>query len=131
MNIIARAEPRYFLELMESDVSLIHEVVLKRAFRAPGKFTRTVELTGTWLQRLELRKDYREVCASAGHDVQTSKSVMATHSELEKVLDALSHPGPMCLEKSVRLSAIWDLCQTMMDTASRQFRQIEMSMRGD
>lgn len=128
MNIVARAEPRYYIELTEADAVLIHDVALKRAFRQPGKFSKTVELTAAWAQYLELRKDYRLTCLQAGNDVTTSKTVNATHTQLQSVLEALDKTGPMDVERATRLASIRSLFSTVMDTATRQFRQFEVSM---
>jgi len=128
MQIVARAEPRYYIELTEADATLIHDVVLKLAFRSPEKYHKAAELTAGWRQYLDIRKNYRETCEAAGYTVQTSQTVNATHAQLEVVNQALSKAGPMDLERAERLTAIRSLFTEMMESASRQFRQHEMSM---
>ena len=128
MNIIARAEPRYYIELLDADAKLIHSIVLKQAFSKPGQYTKAVELTASWVQYLDTRKNYRDACEAAGCNVETSHTVNATHSQLEMICLLLSRPGLMEAEVSVRVSAIRKLFAEVLATASHQFRQYEVSM---
>ena len=128
MKIVARAEPRYYVELSDEDAHLIHKVVTKRAAQHQGKFSNTRELTQSWVQHLELRKEYREVCLAAGHEVRTTQTVTASHIQLERVIKLLELPALMDVHTAQRLACICKLFNGTMDTASRQFRQFEISM---
>jgi len=127
MQITARAEPRYYIELTKADAELIDGILGRQAKKNPSMYS-ALELTQSWLQYLGIRENYREVCEAAGYDVSTSKMVNATHVQLEKILSALSKPGLMDAEMAMRVRSMVSLMNQVMLTACAQFRQHEVSM---
>lgn len=127
MNIVARAEPRYYIELSDEDVHLIHRIIAKRAVQLE-KFGNTIELVQGWARLLAARKDYRNVCHAAGHDVVTSQTVTATHIQLERICSLLQIPTLMDIHTAARITKICELFKSVMEQASSEFRLVEVSV---
>lgn len=128
MNIVARAEPRYYIKLCDEDAHLIHKIVAKRGTQLSDKFSNTIELVQGWTRQLEARKYYHDVCLAAGHVVVTSQTVTATHIQLERICSLLQIPALMDIHTAARIAKICELFKSVMEQASSEFRLVEVSV---
>lgn len=127
MQIIARAEPRYYISMSEDDARFIQKLVMKRASRLQDKFSKTSQLVTQWVDFLEVRKAYREVCEAAGNPVDTSLTVTASHIELQRIHQLMQMPFVMDIETAERVKELTTLFKNVLISASSACRAVEVT----
>lgn len=127
MHIVARAEPRYYISMSEADAHFIQKLVVKRASRLGDRFAKTSQLATRWVDFLEVRKAYREVCEAAGNPVHTSFTVTASHIELERICQLMQMPFVMDIETAERVKVLTELFKNVSISASSACRAVEVT----